>query len=213
MAENGAVALKPSNLAFEEAAALSFGGTTALDFLRRGKLKRGESVLVNGASGAVGIAAVQIANHFGAFVTGVCSSANMELVKSLGASHVIDYTQEDFTQNGETYDVIVDAVGTAPFSRSKASLKERGRLLMVLAGLPDMLQALWMSMTGSKKVVAGPVTVRIEDLHFLSGLAEAGEFKPVIDRHYPFEQIAEAHRYVDTGRKKGNVVITLEQED
>lgn len=124
MAENGAVALKPSNLAFEEAAALSFGGTTALDFLRRGKLKRGESVLVNGASGAVGIAAVQIANHFGAFVTGVCSSANMELVKSLGASHVIDYTQEDFTQNGETYDVIVDAVGTAPFSRSKASLKE-----------------------------------------------------------------------------------------
>lgn len=213
MAENGAVALKPSNLAFEEAAALSFGGTTALDFLRRGKLKRGESVLVNGASGAVGTAAVQIANHFGAFVTGVCSSANMELVKSLGASHVIDYTQEDFTQNGETYDVIVDAVGTAPFSRSKASLKERGRLLMVLAGLPDMLQALWMSMTGSKKVVAGPVTVRIEDLHFLSGLAEAGEFKPVIDRHYPFEQIAEAHRYVDTGRKKGNVVITLEQED
>jgi NADPH:quinone reductase-like Zn-dependent oxidoreductase len=213
MAEDGVVALKPSNLTFEEAAALSFGGTTALDFLRRGKLKSGESVLVNGASGAVGTAAVQLARHFGAIVTGVCSSANLELVRSLGASHVIDYTQEDFTQNGEAYDVIVDTVGTAPFSRSKASLKEGGRLLMVLAGLPDMLQAPWVSMTSSKKVIAGPAAVRVEDLRFLAGLAEAGEFKPVIDRRYPFEQIAEAHRYVDTGRKKGNVIITLEHDD
>jgi NADPH:quinone reductase-like Zn-dependent oxidoreductase len=210
MAEDGAVVPKPSSLTFEEAAALSFGGTTALDFLRRGKLQRGESVLVNGASGAVGTAAVQLAKHFGAIVTGVCSTANVELVRSLGATHVIDYTQEDFTRNGETYDVIVDTVGTAPFSRGKASLKEGGRLLMILAGLPDMLQALWVSMTSSRQVIAGPVTVRVEDLHFLAGLAEAGEFKPVIDRRYPFEQIAEAHRYVDTGRKKGNVVITLE---
>lgn len=207
--EDGAVALKPPSLTFDEAAALSFGGTTALDFLRRGKLQRGERVLVNGASGGVGTAAVQLARHFGADVTGVCSTANMELVRSLGASHVIDYTKDDFTQNGETYDVIVDTVGTAPFSRCKASLKEGGRLLMVLAGLPDMLRIPWVSMTSSRKVIAGPATGRAEDLRFLAELAEAGEFKPVIDRRYPFAQIAEAHRYVDTGRKKGNVIVTL----
>ena len=213
MPEDGALALKPPNLTFEEAAALSFGGTTALDFFRRGRLQSGERVLVNGAAGAVGTAAVQLAKHFGADVTGVCSTANLELVRSLGASHVVDYTQEDFTQNGETYDVIVDTAGSAPFSRSKASLKEGGRLLMVLGGLPDMLQIPWVSMTSSKKVIAGPAAGRAEDLRFLAGLAETGEFKPVIDRRYPFEQIAEAHRYVDTGRKKGNVVITLEHDD
>ena len=205
--EEGAVALKPPNLTYDEAAALSFGGTTALDFFRRGKLQSGEKVLINGASGGVGTAAVQLAKHFGADVTGVCSTANVELVRSLGANHVIDYTKEDFTQNGETYDVIVDTVGTAPFSRSKGSLKERGRLLLVLSGLPAMLQIPWVSMTSSKKVIAGPATERAEDLRFLAKLAEAGEFKPVIDRRYPFEQIAEAHRYVDTGRKRGNVVI------
>lgn len=209
MPQDGAVALKPPSLSYDEAAALSFGGTTALDFFRRGKLQRGESVLVNGASGAVGTAAVQIARHFGADVTGVCSTANMELVKSLGARRVIDYTTEDFTQNAETYDVIVDTAGTAPFSRSRASLKDGGRLLMVLGGLPDMLQVPWVSMTSSKKVIAGPATGRAEDLRFLARLAEMGEFKPVIDRRYPFEQIAEAHRYVDTGRKKGNVVIMV----
>jgi len=213
MPEDGAMALKPANLTYEEAAALSFGGTTALDFFRRGKLQSGERVLVNGASGGVGTAVVQLARHFGADVTGVCSIANVELVRSLGASCVIDYTKEDFTQNGETYDVIVDTAGTAPFSRSKASLKEGGRLLMVLGGLPDMLQIPWVSMTSSKKVIAGPAIGRAEDLRFLAGLAEAGEFKPVIDRRYPFEQIAEAHSYVDTGRKKGNVVITLEQKN
>jgi len=212
MPEDGAVALKPPNLTYDEAAALSFGGTTALDFFRRGKLQRGEKVLVNGASGAVGTAAVQLARHFGCDVTGVCSTANVALVRSLGASQVIDYTQEDFTQNGETYDVIVDTAGTAPFSRSKASLKKGGRLLTLLAGLPDMLRIPWVSMTSSKKVIAGPAAGRAEDLHFLAGLAEAGAFKPVIDRRYPFEKIAEAHRYVDTGRKKGNVVITLEHD-
>lgn len=213
MPEDGMVALKSPSLSCDEAAALSFGGTTALDFLRRGKLRSGEKVLVNGASGSVGTATVQLAKHFGADVTGVCSTVNVELVRSLGASHVIDYTQEDFTQNGKAYDVIVDTVGTASFSRSKNSLRDGGRLLMVLAGLPDMLQALWVSMTSSKKLIAGPVTVRAEDLRVLAGLAEAGEFKPVIDRRYSFEQIAEAHRYVDTGRKKGNVVITLEHDD
>ncbi len=213
MAEDGAVMAKPPNLSIEEAAALSFGGTTALDFLRRAQLQGGERVLVNGASGAVGTATVQLAKHFGAEVTAVCSTANLALVKSLGASHVIDYTQEDFTQNGQTYDVIVDTVGTAPFSRCKASLKMGGRLLLVLAGLPDMLHAMWMSIASSKKIIAGPAKVRVEDLSFLASLALAGAFKPVIDRHYPFEQIVEAHRYVDAGHKKGNVVIVLKHED
>jgi NADPH:quinone reductase-like Zn-dependent oxidoreductase len=206
---DAAIALKPPALSFEAAAALPFGGTTALYFLKKGRLQRGEKILVNGASGAVGTAAVQLAKYYGADVTAVCSSANVALVKSLGANHVIDYTQEDFTQNGETYDVIMDTVGTARFSRSKASLKDGGRLLMVLAGLPDMLQMPWVSMTNNKQVIAGTATGNAEDLRFLAGLAEAGEFKAVIDRHYPFEQIAAAHRYVDTGRKKGNVVIRL----
>ena len=209
MPEDGAVALKPANLTYDEAAAISFGGTTALNFFRRGKLQSGEKVLVNGASGGVGTAAVQLARHFGANVTGVCSTANVELVRSLGANHVIDYTKEDFTRNGETYDVIVDIAGTAPFSRSKGSLKEGGRLLLVLGALPDMLQIPWISLTSNKRVIAGPAAERAEDLRFLAKLAEAGEFKPVIDRRYPFEQIVEGHRYVDTGHKKGNVVITL----
>jgi NADPH:quinone reductase-like Zn-dependent oxidoreductase len=209
MPEDGAVALKPANLTYDEAGAISFGGTTALAFFRRANLQSGERVLVNGASGGVGTAAVQLATHSGAHVTGVCSTSNVELVRSLGATHVIDYTKEDFTKNGETYDVIVDTVGTAPFSRSKHSLKRGGRLLLVLGGLPDMLQIPWVSMTSRKKVIAGPAAVRAEDLRFLAELAEAGAFKPVVDRRYPFEQIAEAHRYVDTGRKKGNVVITL----
>jgi len=211
--EAGAVALKPASLTFDEAAAMSSGGTTALDFLRRGKLRSGEKVVVNGASGGVGTAAVQLAKHFGAEVTGVCSTANVELVRSLGANQVIDYTKQDFTENGETYDVIVDTAGTAPFSRSKASLKENGRLLLVLGGLPDLLQVPWVSLTSGKRVIAGPAAWRAEDLRFLAQLAEAGEFKPVIDRRYPFEQITEAHRYVDTGRKKGNVIVTLERDE
>lgn len=209
MPEGGAVALKPENLTDGEAAALSFGGTTALDFFRRAKLKSGEKVLVNGASGGVGTAAVQLARHFGAEVTGVCSSANVELVRSLGAVRVIDYTREDFTRDGGIYDVIVDTAGTAPFSHCRKSLREGGRLLMVLGGLPDMLRIPWVSITSGKKVIGGPAKGSAGDLRFLAELAEAGEFKPVIDRSYPLERIAEAHRYVDTGRKRGNVVITL----
>jgi len=209
MKQDGPVAKKPANLTYEQAAALSFGGTTALDFLRRAKLVRGERVLVNGASGCVGTAAVQIAKHFGAEVTGVCSAANVELVRSLGATRVIDYTSEDFTKNGETYDVIVDTVGTAPFARVQGSLKEGGRLLLVLGTLGDLLRAPWVSLTSTKKVVAGVAPERVEDLIVLAKLAEAGEFKPVIDRQYPLEQIAEAHRLVDSGRKKGNVVVSV----
>jgi NADPH:quinone reductase-like Zn-dependent oxidoreductase len=130
-------------------------------------------------------------------------------VTSLGAHKVIDYTREDFTRNGESYDIIVDTAGTAPFSRSKASLKEGGRLLLVLGSMPDMLRAPWVSMTGSKKIIPAALKVTAEDLRFLASLAESGAFKPVIDRHYPFEQMAEAHRYVDAGHKKGNVVITV----
>jgi NADPH:quinone reductase-like Zn-dependent oxidoreductase len=209
LGEDGPLVPKPANLSHEEAAALSFGGTTALVFLRKAGIRPGDRVLVNGASGCVGTAAVQLARHFGAEVTGVCSTGNVALVRSLGAEKVIDYTREDFTRNGETYDIIVDTAGTAPFTRSKASLKVGGRLLLVLGSLPDMLRAPWLSMTGSRKIIAGTETPGVEHLRFLAGLAESGQFKPVIDRRYAFEQMVEAHRYVDTGRKKGNVVITL----
>jgi NADPH:quinone reductase-like Zn-dependent oxidoreductase len=210
MPQDGAVALKPPNLSFDEAAALSFGGSTALSFFRRAKLQRGQSVLINGASGGVGTAAVQLAKHFGAEVTGVCSAANGELVRSLGAHHVIDYTKADFTENGVTYDVIMDTVGKAAFSRCKLSLKPGGRLLMVLGDLPQMLQIPWVSLTSNKKIIAGPASASAEDLRFLARLAAAGEFKPVIDRRFPFEQMVQAHRYVDTGRKKGNVIVTMQ---
>ncbi|MBI5498646.1 MAG: NAD(P)-dependent alcohol dehydrogenase [Deltaproteobacteria bacterium] len=203
------VVLKPPSLGFEEAAALSFGGTTALGFLRKAGVKSGDKVLVNGASGAVGTAAVQLARHFGAEVTGVCGTGNLALVGSLGAHKVIDYTKEDFARNGETYDLIVETAGTAPFSRSKTSLREGGRLLVVLGSLPDLLRAPWQSLTNGKKVIAGVPKWTVGDLRFLAGLAESGAFKPIIDRRYPFEQMVEAHRYVDAGHKRGNVVITV----
>lgn len=209
MPADGAVVHMPSNLSFEEAAALSFGGTTALHFFTKAKLRGGESVLINGASGGVGTAAVQLAKYFGAHVTGVCSTSNVELVRALGADHIIDYTKEDFTQNGETYDVIVDTVGNAPFSRCKASLKQGGRMVLALAGLPEMLSAPWRSITSSNKIIAGPASGGAKELRLLADLAERGQFRPVIDRRYPFEQIVEAHRYVDSGHKKGNVIITL----
>lgn len=208
--ESGAVAFKPTNLSYEEAAALSFGGTTALGFFRQAKIQNGDKVLINGASGGVGTAAVQLAKYFGAEVTGVCSTGNLDLVKSIGTDKVIDYTKEDFAQNGETYDIIFDTADTAPFSRSKGSLKEGGRLVMVLGTLSEILQTPWVSMTSGKKVIAFLPDWCAEDLRFLARLAEKGRFRPVIDRRYPFERIADAHRYVDTGRKRGNVVIYFE---
>ena len=211
MDEKGALALKPAALTYEEAAAIPFGGTTVLGFLRRGKLESRERVLVNGASGGVGTAAVQLAKHFGAEVTGVCSTANAALVKSLGADYVIDYTKEDFTQSGETYDLILDTVvGKSSFARCRDSLKQNGRYLAVAGGMRALVQMLWTSMIGDKKVIAVSAAEWAEDLRFLAELAQAGKFTPVIDRRYPFEQIVEAHRYVDTGRKRGNVVISLE---
>lgn len=209
LAANGAVALKPANLSYEQAAALSFGGATMLDFYRRAGLKGGESVLVNGASGCVGTAAVQLARQLGARVTGVCSAANAELVTALGAQRVLDYTREDFAQPGARYDVIVDTVGTAPYARCAPVLAPAGRLLLVLAPLAELLKAPWHTWRGGHRVIAGPAAERAEYVHQLRALALAGQFVPVIDRSYPFEQMQAAHAYVDQGHKKGNVVVRV----
>ena len=206
--EDGAVVTKPNNMTYEEAATLSVGAITALFFLKKGNIQPGKKVLINGASGSVGTFAVQLAKYFGAEVTGVCSTQNIELVKSLGIDKVIDYTQEDFTKNGETYDIIFDTVGKTSLSQCKSSLKNKGYYLnTVMAG--SMINGLLYSMTTDKKVVGGTAVTRKEDLVFLKELTETGGLKSVIDRCYPLEQMVEAHRYVDQGHKKGNVVITL----
>ena len=207
--EDDPIALKPPNLSYEEAAALSFGGTTAIDFFRRAGLEDGDAVLINGASGGVGTAAVQVAKHQGAVVTAVCSMANVELSRSLGADHTIDYTQEDFTQNGERFDIIVDIAGTAPYARSKHSLKPDGRLLLVLGSLSDLLRVPWVALTSRRRIIAGPAAERREDVQTLADLATSGHYNPFIDRRYSFDDIVAAHRHVDTGHKRGNVVVTL----
>ncbi|MGO9170609.1 MAG: NAD(P)-dependent alcohol dehydrogenase [Rhodomicrobium sp.] len=214
MPEEGRIAPKPANLSFEEAAAISFGGTTALGYLRdKAKIQKGERVLIVGAPGTVGSAAVQLAKHFGAEVTGVCSTANLELVRSIGADRAIDYTKEDFTQSGETYDIILDATGDASFPKCENALKPGGRLLLAVANPPQMLEAAFGSKPDNKKVLAGHANVAAADLRFLKQLCEAGQFKPVIDRCLPLEKIVEAHARVDTGRKTGSVVITISHDD
>jgi NADPH:quinone reductase-like Zn-dependent oxidoreductase len=207
--EDAAVAIKPSNITYEEAAALPIGARTALHYVRKAKVKPGQKVLVYGASGSVGTYAVQLSKYFGAEVTGVCSAANVELVRSLGADKVIDYTLEDFSNNGEKYDVIFEAVDKSSFSACMRALKEDGIYLNVTTPLPNM-RMLWTKMTGSRKIFLGENPPEsAEDLTFLKELVEAGKLKPVIDRRYPLEKIVEAHRYVDKGHKKGNVVITV----
>jgi NADPH:quinone reductase-like Zn-dependent oxidoreductase len=217
LAEDALVAIKPVNLSFEEAAAILFGGVSALHFLRKANIQAGQKLLIYGASGSVGVFAVQLAKHFGAHVTGVCSTANLDLVKSLGADAVVDYTTEDFSRTGQVYDTVFDTVGKSGFTRSLKSLKRggfyvrvggSGRLLSILGGI---LQEKWATMTHAAKIVGGVGFGTGEDLSFLKGLIEAGKLRTVIDRRYPLDEIAAAHRYVEAGHKKGHVVIVLDQ--
>lgn len=208
----GVLATKPANMTYEEAAAVPTGGLEALHFMRKGNTLasvRGEKVLIIGAGGSIGTYAVQLARYFGAEVTGVDSTSKLEMLRSIGADHVIDYTQEDFTRNGETYDVIFDVPGKSSFSGSIRSLKQNGRYLLANPGLSHTLLGPWTSMRSGKQVIFGAASQKTEDLIFLKDLIEAGQIKAVIDRRYSLEQIAEAHRYVDTGQKQGNVVINV----
>ena len=213
LSEDGVLVIKPANMTYEEAAAVPVGGLEALHFLRKANILSGQKVLINGAGGSIGTFAVQLAKYFGAEVTGVDSTGKLDMLRSIGTDHVIDYTQDDFTQSGETYDVILDVMGKSSFSRCIRSLKPNGRYLLLNAGLSQMVRGRWTSMTSSKKVIIGAASQKREDLVFLKELIEAGKIKAVIDRCYPLEQIAEAHRYVDTGQKKGNVVITVEHDN
>jgi NADPH:quinone reductase-like Zn-dependent oxidoreductase len=215
--EDAALAMKPVNMTLEEAAAVLFGGVSALYFLRKAKIQAGQKVLIYGASGSVGIFAVQLAKHFGANVTGVCSTSNLDLVKSLGADEVVDYTREDFSRAGRVYDIVFDTVGKSGFSRSLKSLKRggfyvrvggSGRLSSILGGI---LRGMWISFTGAAKVLGGVARGAAGDLSFLKGLIEAGKLRTVIDRRYSLDEIAEAHRFAEAGHKKGHVVILLEQ--
>ena len=208
--EGAVMAIKPANMTYDEAACLPVGGLEAWRLLRRGNLQSGEKVLINGAGGSIGTFAVQIAKYYGAEVTGVDSTGKLDMLRSIGADKVVDYAKEDFTRNGETYDVIFDVIGKSLFSRSVRSLKDNGRYLLGNPGLSHMVRGRWVSWRSNKKVVFGASGQSMEDLLSLKELVEAGKIRSVIDRTYPLEQMAEAHRYVDTGDKKGNVAITVE---
>jgi NADPH:quinone reductase-like Zn-dependent oxidoreductase len=205
----GVLAIKPVNMTYEEAAAVPTGGLEALHFLRKANIQRGQKVLIAGAGGSIGTFAVQLARYFGAEVTGVDSTGKLDMLRSIGADQVIDYTQEDFTKRAENYDVIFDVMGKSSFSGSIRSLKPNGRYLIGNPGLTQLARGLWTSMRTSKKVIFGAAIQKTEELLFLKELIESGKIKAVIDRRYPLEQTAEAHCYVETGQKKGNVVITV----
>jgi NADPH:quinone reductase-like Zn-dependent oxidoreductase len=218
--EEGALAIKPANMTYEEAAPVPVGGLEALHFLRQGNIQGGQKVLINGAGGTIGTFAVQLARYFGAEVTGVDSTGKLDMLRSIGANRVIDYTQEDFTKSGETYDFILDVVGMGPFSGSIRSLNQNGSYLIADPGPLQKVRGRWTSRTSSlpgwqtgKKVIFGAAYPKTEDLIYLKELIEAGKIKSVIDRRYPLEQTAEAHRYVETGGKMGHVVITVEHND
>jgi NADPH:quinone reductase-like Zn-dependent oxidoreductase len=206
--ENAALAHMPAGVTFEEAAAVCDGVCTALSCLRRADLRKGQTILIYGATGSIGSAAVQLAKHLGADVTAVCNTKNLELVRSLGADRVIDYTQEDFTKNGETYDVIFDAVGKQSFMRCRRSLKPGG-IYVATDGLRNLPLALWTSRFGDKKAALGIAKYTKKDVLFLKELIEAGKYRAVIDRSYPLEDVVEATRYVETLQKTGNVVLIV----
>jgi NADPH:quinone reductase-like Zn-dependent oxidoreductase len=209
MRESARIAHMPSGMSFEEAAPICDGALNALMCLKQADLRKGRRILIYGASGAIGTAGVQLARYFGADVTAVCSTKNLELVRSLGADRVIDYTQEDFTKNGQTYDVIFDAVGKHSFARCRGSL-EPGGIYLPTDGVRNIILALWPSRAGDKKVVFQiPPRQPKKDVLFLKGLVEAGKFRPVIDRRYQLEDVVEATRYVETQQKTGNVVLTV----
>jgi len=210
---DGGVAIKPANMTYEEAATVPFGGRDALHFLRKGNIQSGQKILINGAGGSIGTFAIQLAKYFGAEVTGVDSTEKLDMLRSIGADHVIDYTQDDFTKSGEVYDVIFDVVGTVSFSRSERSITQNGTYLLANPLGSQMLRGPLTRMTSSKKVIMQTASPSVQDLIFLRELIEAGKIKTVIDRRYPLDQIAEAHRYVEKGGKKGNVVITVEHNN
>ena len=212
VAEDSGIALKPQNLSFDEAATLSFGGSTGIYFVDKAQIRAGDRVLVIGASGAVGTAVLQLAKHLGASVTGVTSTTNVQLVSSLGADRVIDYTREDFTKGSDRYDVIADTVGATSYARCQHVLNENGRLVVIAGGVPDLLSALWVPMTGSKRVIAGIAEERPEYVRRLAELARTGALRPVIDRRYEFAEMADAHAYVETGRKRGSVVVRVREQ-
>jgi NADPH:quinone reductase-like Zn-dependent oxidoreductase len=207
---NGAISLMPANMTYEEAACVPVGGLNALHFLRKAKVEIGQKVLIYGASGSIGTFAVQLAKTFGAEVTGVCGPSNVGWVKALGADEVIDYTKEDFARNGAVYDAVFDTVGKSSFSRCLASIRKNGYYLLAAPDLGATLRGLWTSITGRVNVVLTWARYGPDELAFLKGLIEAGKIKSVIDERYPLERIVEAHRYVEKGHKKGNVVVTLE---
>jgi len=211
--KEGALATKPPSMTYEEAAGVPTGGLEALHFIRKGNIQPGQKVLINGAGGTIGTFAIQLAKHFGAEVTGVDSTRKLDIMHSIGADKVIDYTQEDFTKRGENYDVILDVAGKSSYSGSLRLLKQNGRYLLANPRLSQMIRGPWTSMTSSKKVIFGATDQNTENLIYLRGLIGAGELKSVIDRRYPLEQAAEAHRYVETGQKIGNVVLTMGHND
>lgn len=213
IAEGGMVAIKPANVSYEQAAVIPYGAITALNLLRRVNIQPGHKVLINGASGSIGAAGVQLARHYGADVTGVCGTPRVAFVKSLGAEEVIDYTKEDFTQNGQTYDVIFDILGKSSFSRCKHSLKPNGRYLLASFKMKQLLQMVLTSMRGDKKVVCALAPERQEDLLTIKKLVEDGKIITNIDRHFPLEQAAAAHRYIEQGHKKGQIVLTVNADE